>query len=442
MKKTPLSRRTFLRGVLSGAAVTIALPPLEAFFNSNGTAYASGAGFPQRFGLFYWGNGVHPELWVPSSSGANWQAPKQLEPFEGLKSEIALLTGFEVKTPNDAPHLSGPVGLLSGAGVLYPDGGGPVFSRPSLDQVLASQIGGDTRFRSLELGIEPGTTGLSYVGPETKNYPECDPALFFERLFGSSFRAPGEEPIVDPTLALRRSVLDAVMGDIGRLNQRLGAADRVRVDMHLSAVRDLELRIARLESDPPNLAACVRPGEVVTPLDIDGRPQMQARSRLMSELAVMAYACDQTRVLSYYYSDGVSNCLYPGATAGHHQLTHDEPGDMPQVQVITQSIMEDFAWYLEALRNVPEGDGTLLDNCLILGTTDVSYARTHQIDEYPLLIAGRAGGRISTGFHYRSSSQENASHVPFSILNAMGVLVDEWGVDDGWVNSGVRALEL
>ncbi len=442
MRAGHLNRRTFLKGILAGATVSIALPPLEAFLNSNGTAYASGDGFPKRFGLFYWGNGVHPELWVPAQSGTDWAVSQQLAPFEPLKSDISVLTGFEVRTPNDVPHLSGPAGLLSGAALLNPNSDHQVFKNPSIDQVLAAEIGGTTRFRSLEVGIEPGTNGLSYIGPESRNPPVCEPALFFERIFGAGFRAPGDTPIVDPTLALRRSVLDVVMGNVNQLNKKLSASDKVRVDMHLSAIRDLELRIARMEMDPPSLAACTRPEVVSTPPDIDGRPDMRQRSELMTELSVMAYACDLTRVLSYYYSDGVSNCLYPDASAGHHRLTHDEPGDMPQVQAITQHIMEDFATYLKALRAVPEGDGTLLDNCVILGTTDVSYARTHQIDEYPMILAGSAGGALRTGFHYRSSTKENASEIPFSILNAMGVLRDSWGEGEGRVTSGVGALEL
>ncbi len=442
MKKTALSRRTFLKGMLAGATVSIALPPLEAFMNTNGTAYASGDGFPKRFGLFYWGNGVHPELWIPSDTGRNWTPSQQLTPFVNLQNDLAVLTGFEVRTPNDSPHLSGPAGLLSGAALLNPNSDNQVFQRPSLDQVLAAEIGGETRFRSLEVGIEPGTSGLSYIGPESRNPPECDPALFFERIFGAGFTAPGDEPIVDPKLALRRSVLDVVMGNVNELNKKLGASDKIRVDRHLDAIRDLELRIARMEEDPPSLAACSRPAAPSTPPDVDGRPAMGARAMLMTELSVMAYACDLTRVLSFYYSDGVSNCLYPNATAGHHQLTHDEPGDMPQVQMITQSIMEDFAFYLEALRAVPEGESNLLNNSLILGTTDVSYARTHQIDEYPLLLAGTAGGAIQTGMHYRSTTKENASEIPFTILNAMGVVTGEWGLDEGRVTSGVGALEL
>ena len=120
MKSKGLHRRTFLKGILAGATVSIGLPPLEAFLNTNGTAYASGDGFPKRFGLFYWGNGVHPELWIPSQTGTDWVAPQQLTPFEPLKGDIALLTGFEVRTPNDVPHLSGPAGLLSGAAILNP----------------------------------------------------------------------------------------------------------------------------------------------------------------------------------------------------------------------------------------------------------------------------------------------------------------------------------
>ena len=114
---------------------------------------------------------------------------------------------------------------------------------------------------------------------------------------------------------------------------------------------------------------------------------------------------------------------------------------MPPVQMITQSIMG-FRILLEALRAVPEGDSNLLNNSLILGTTDVSYARTHQIDEYPILLAGTAGGSIQTGMHYRSTTKENASHVPFTILNAMGVVTGEWGLDEGMVTSGVGTLEL
>lgn len=441
----PMSRRKFLRGMMATSAVTVALPALEAFTNTTGTAYASGNAFPKRYGLFYWGNGVHPDLWIPERTGTEWELSPQLAPFANVKSSLSVLTGLEVKLPNLIAHSSGPCGLLSGGPLAGSNRDGdddfPIFELPSLDRIIANEIGNDTRFRSVEVAVEPGAKGLSYNSAESLNPPESNPVEIFNRLFGAGFRAPGEEPIIDPKLALRRSVLDAVLGDANKLRQRLGMADQARLDQHLTGIRELELRIARIESDPPSLAACVRPEEPRTPPMVDGRHNMRERSRIMSDLMVMAYACDLTRVINYTYSDLLSNNLYPDATAGHHQLTHDEPGDMPQCQAITYSMMEDFAYYLEALKAIPEGDGTLLDNCVILGTTDVSYARTHQIDEYPILLAGNAGGTLNSGIHYRSETKENASHVPFSILRALGVQVASYGKDEGYVTKGLAEIE-
>ena len=441
----PMSRRKFLRGVMATSAVTVALPALEAFTNTTGTAYASGNAFPKRYGLFYWGNGVHPDLWIPERTGTEWELSPQLAPFANVKSDLSVITGLEVKLPNLIAHSSGPCGLLSGGPLAGSNRDGdddfPIFELPSLDRIIANEIGNDTRFRSVEVAVEPGAKGLSYNSEDSLNPPEANPVEIFNRLFGAGFRAPGEEPIIDPKLALRRSVLDAVLGDANKLRQRLGMSDQARLDQHLTGIRELELRIARIESDPPSLAACVRPEEPRTPAMVDGRHNMRERSRIMSDLMVMAYACDLTRVVNYTYSDLLSNNLYPNASAGHHQLTHDEPGDMPQCQAITYSMMEDFAYYLEALKAIPEGDGTLLDNCVILGTTDVSYARTHQIDEYPILLAGSAGGTLNSGIHYRSETKENASHVPFSILRALGIQVASYGKDEGYVTKGLAEIE-
>ena len=155
----------------------------------------------------------------------------------------------------------------------------------------------------------------------------------------------------------------------------------------------------------------------------------------------MAFACDVTRVLSYWYSHPLSDVLYPGATAGHHQLTHDEPGEQPMVNAIVKGIVHDFAYLVDSLRAIPEGDGTLLDNSIILGTTDVSEGRTHQIDEYPILIAGTGCGTLQTGFHYRSETLGNTSHVSLSLLQAMDVRVSEFGIDAGRVDSGLSEIE-
>ena len=441
MLKRPLHRRTFLRGLLGGAALSIALPPLEIFFDANGTALAADGSFPNRFGLFFWGNGVQPERWVPTTTGTDYALSEQLAPLASVKDHIAVISGMEVKVPNRLSHISGPAGLLSGADIHMYAAEDYTLTQPTLDQLLAEKIGGETRFRSLEVGVSPYAKGMSYNGPDSMNAPETDVAALFERLFGGGFRAPGDEPIYDPKLALRRSLLDGVMGDARRLKNRLGAVDKQRVDQHLAGIRDLERSIARLEADPPNLAACVRPERPGALPDIDGRPQMSERTRVVADLVAMAFACDQTRVLSCWYTDPVSNVLFPDTAAGHHQLTHDEPGDQPQVGGIVRSIMGDLAGFLERLRAIPEGDGTVLDHSVILATTDVSYGRTHQIDEYPIILAGGGNGAFRTGLHHRYAFGENATRVSLSILRAMGVPMTSFGEGEAFVEQGIPEIE-
>ncbi len=441
MLTRPLHRRTFLRGLLGGAALSVALPPLEIFFDANGKAYAADGAFPNRFGLFFWGNGVQPERWVPTTTGPDYQLSEQLAPLASVRDDITVVSGMEVKIPNRLSHISGPAGLLSGSDIHMYAAEDYTLTKPTLDQVLAAEIGGETRFRSLEVAVSPHGKGFSYNGPESINAPESDVAALFERLFGGGFRAPGDAPIFDPKLALRRSLLDGVMADARRLKKRLGAVDIQRVDQHLEGIRDLERSIARLEADPPNLAACVRPERPGALPDMEGRPQMSARTRVVADLVAMAFACDQTRVLSCWYTDPISNVLFPETTAGHHQLTHDEPGDQPQVGGIVQSIMGDLGGFIERLKAIPEGDGTVLDNSIILATTDVSYGRTHQIDEYPIILAGGGNSVFKTGLHHRYEFGESATRVSLSILRAMGIPLTSFGEGEAYVEEGVTEIE-
>jgi hypothetical protein len=215
-----------------GSAVGIGLPPLEAFFNSNGTAYAADGSFPQRFGLFFWGNGILPERWIPSTEGADWTLTDQLAPLADVKSHVTLLTGMEVKVQNLVAHATGPGGFLSGA-PLITKGDDYTFAAPSLDQMIAAEVGQQTLYRSLEVGVQPDGIGHSFNGPDSRNPAETDPIKLFQRLFGDGFREPGDAPIVDAKWALRRSVLDSVMGDASQLKKRLGVNDQRRFDLHV-----------------------------------------------------------------------------------------------------------------------------------------------------------------------------------------------------------------
>ena len=432
-------RRRFLRGVLAGgAAVTVGLPGLDVFLPSRG-ARADGGAFPPRFVLFFWGNGAHPDRWVPDETGPDYALSPQLAPLASVKDVITVVSGCDVKVPNLYPHGSGEKGILSGAPV-FKDGEVETFAGPTIDQLIAAEIGGETRFRSIEFGAEGGH--LSYSGPHRPNPTENSPHALFERLFGEGFRAPGDAGVVDPKIALRRSVLDAVISDAQALERRLGAADKRRLEAHLDGVRAIELRLARLEADPPQRLACVRPDGPMGDFDpVDGRAQVLAKNRVMCDMIAMALACDQTRVASNFITQPVNNILFEGATAGHHQLTHDEPAEQPQVDAIVKTLVGEMAYFIDALRAIPEGDGTLLDNCAFMATSEVSYGRTHSLDEMPIVLAGRAGGTLRTGFHYRSPSRENASKVHVTLMRALGIVTPGFGADEGFASDGIGALE-
>lgn len=437
----PIGRRTILRGLLGGAVVTVGLPPLEAFLDLTRKAGATCGGvIPRRFGLFFWGNGNRPEQWLPIGEGESWELSEELAPLVNVKDRITVVSGMSVKTGNVTPHTSGVAGLLTGAAEIE-SGGTMTFARASIDQYIAGKVGGETIYSSLQTSAS-GASGLSYNGPNSQNPPESSPYALFERVFGAGFRLPGEEGVVDPTLGLRRSVLDAVMADVNTLKGRVGAADAIRLEQHLDGVRELEQRLARLQEDPPNLESCSMPDEPLPDYpDVDGRPQLAARSRAMIDLVAMALACDQTRVFGHWFTDPVTDVLFDGATAGHHSLTHNEAGEQPEVHDITVQVMEEFAYLVEKLASIPEAEGSLLDNCVVLATSEVSEARLHSVEDMPVVIAGGGCGALRTGYHYRSYTGENVTKVMLTLVRAMDIPDTSYGEGEGLVTDGLSEIE-
>lgn len=432
------SRRRVLRGLLAGAPVALALPWLESL--QPRAAHAAESGFPKRFVLWYWGNGNRPETWLPTEEGEDWTPTDQLAPLAAFQHKLSLVTGYAVKVENIIPHGSGMSGLLTG---LPADGDDDdwTVSGPTFDQLLAQEIGGDTVYRSLNLGIGSDDS-ISYSGANAHNPADSDPFTVYEMLFGATFSVPGEEGLVDPTLGYRRSVLDAVLGDINALDARISSADRTRLEAHADAVRELELRLARLQEDPPSFEACHHPTvpDAEYPA-IDGRPQLVARNQAMAELTAMALACDQTRVLSYTFTKPLYNELFQDVSDGHHNLTHDEPGDQPQVESIATQVMGSLADFLAALDGIEEGDGTLLDHTLVMACSETSEGQTHSLEEIPLIFAGGAGGGVQMGRHVRSWTQENVNKALLSALRGMDLTLTSLGSGDTYTEDGVSELE-
>lgn len=449
--KQRVGRRTVLRGIACGSAISIGLPVLETMLDSHGRAFADGAPLPKRFGVFFWGNGVRLARWVPSATGAAYQLSESLQPLANVKDYVSVVSGYDIKTGNERGHHAGCVGILSGAPMVSQDPKGApyasTFSAPSIDQVVAATVGKSTRFRSLELGVSKNVTNgegttlryLSHNGPDNPNPPEYSPAKLYARLFGMGFTPANQPVIVDPKLALRRSVLSAVREDATALRARLGKTDQQRIDQHFESIRALENQLNAGDDTAPPPAACAQPAQ---PTDTAGDQNLTSTNAAMSKLLALSLACDQTRVFSVMFSGSVGGTSYPELSikGNHHSLSHDEGGDQPQVQTITKFIVSRFATLLETLKATPEGTGNLLDSALILASSDCSEGQPHSINNYPILIAGGGGGSlVHPGVHIKGN-RGNASDVLLTLLQAMDLPVTTFGAKGGQTTKVVDAL--
>ena len=430
-----LNRRTFLRGLLGGAVVSVGLPPLEIFLNTHGTAYAStgASGFPRRFGMFYWGNGHLAERWVPTETGHGdaWQVSEQLMPLAAFKEKMAVLSGLNVPYAGvGEPHFDTACRFMVGEPLIM-TGEDWTFSGKTFDQVFADQLGADTRFKSLEFGADNKRKGLSYTGPYAQAPAETSPYAFFERVFGGSFSLPGEGGGPNPKLAVERSVLDAIIADIDQLKTQVGASDRIRLEQHFDGIRAIEQQLAKLEN-PPDLEACAYPDTPQAVYGVQGGlTAFEEINSVFSQIAAYALACDQTRVVSSWFTSAVANgTLFPGQEDSHHSLTHFEADPQPHVNECVLFCMEAFNQLLEALDGIEEGDGTLLDHMIVLGTSDCASGKLHSGVDFPAVVVGGGDGALVTNQHWRSEAGDNATRVPLTIARALGIDMASFGVGE------------
>jgi len=430
------NRRRILKGVLGASAVSVALPLLDCFLDSNGEALASGAPIPVRFGTWFWGCGVNAARWFPDKLGSDYDIKDELEPIRPYKNKVDVFSGFNCilgGKPN-LVHWSGIMATLSGACPTTGGMGGGTADAPTLDCLVSDAIGGGSRFRSLEIACT-GQSNVSYSmrAGSTVNSSEVDPISLYRRIYGPEFRDPnGADFKPDPALMLRKSVLSSVKDERERLVRTVGSADRARVDQYFTSVRELEQQLGLMLQKPAPAEACVVPK---TPSQLELGPVWETALKthdVLAQLVVMALACNQTRVFNVALSIAASNLRKAGSAVSFHELTHEEPIDeqlkyQPESTFFMQKSMVCFASMLRMLDSVQEGDGTLLDHSLVLATSESNYAKLHTIDSLPILVAGTAGGKWRSGQHLNGKG-DPSSRVGLTIQQALGMPVASWGV--------------
>ena len=440
-----LSRRRVIKGMLGGSAVSIALPLLNCFLNENGTALASGQPIPVRFGTWGYGLGMNRQIFVPKTFGANYDLPEEIASWVRVRDHINLITNTTAFS-DDAPvpcHYTGWVIARTGTAPMD----GSSIPSETIDVTIANQIGRTTRFKSLTATANADVrTTYSFENSTTPNAPEWSPLKFYNRLFGPEFPDPNAASFTpDPNVRVRKSVLSGVMDETKDLMRTVGAEDRARLDQYFTGLRQLENQLAQRLEKPVPIPGC-RPGDAPAldiPMDKTAE-SVALRHRLMTELMVMAVACDQTRVFNMAYSAASSSTIKPGYDKPHHTTTHEEPidnelGYQPISSWFTRRAMESWAEFVEAFAMVPEGDGTMLDNVLIYGTTDHGYARTHTLDDIPVFTAGRAGGKVKTGLHIDLGGDPGA-RVGYTALRLMGVDAPSWGTKSNRTSAEVGEI--
>ncbi len=430
--KKEFTRRRFLRGTMGASAFALGLPLLDIFLNNNGTALASGAPMPKRFGTWFWGCGMNPERWDPRQIGSGYELSPELQPLAGVRDELSIISGSSVLLAGETNqvHYTGIMGSLTGEA---PTKHGE-SDLPTVDVLIADEIGQSTRFRSLELAAT-GVAKHSYSqrNQSVQNPSEVSPLSLYQRVFGSGFLDPNAADFApDPRVMLRKSALSAVLADRQQLDAALGATDRARLDEYFTALRQLEKQLELQLQKPPPLAACApvdSPENAPAGLNVDN---VVENHKLMAEILAMALACDQTRVFNMVFSDRASSLHAPGSSDTHHTLTHEEPRDaeLGYQRNATDFILKTMgAWstFVETLRAVPEGDGTLLDHCLVMAHSETSDANTHSVTGLPFMIAGRAGGKVKPGTHVRTVG-DSSSRVALTMQQAMGLRTSRFGV--------------
>ncbi|MCH7746985.1 MAG: DUF1552 domain-containing protein [Acidobacteria bacterium] len=438
ISKMHLPRRTVLRGL----GATIALPLLDGMVPAL-TALSKTAAAPvRRFGIFYVPNGMSMPYWSPKTEGPLAELPPTLRSLSAFKDNILMCGGLDDEAASlvkgGGAHARAAGTFLTGV-PFKATNGADVYAEVSMDQIAARELSKETQLASLELGIESNamlgscggascayTNTIAWRTPTTPLPIENDPRAVFELLFGTTGSTDPEARLA--RMRRDRSILDSVGDALKGLGQVIGSSDRAKLDEYLEAVRDIERRIQMAErQNSQELPVVNQP--VGVPSDYG------EHAKLMMDLLALAYQTDLTRISTFMLAREISGRAYPevGVSDSHHPLSHhqDEPAKLERLHKINEYHCQQFAYLVEKLAALPEGDGTMLDHTLLLYGTGISDSNTHFYDDLPIALVGGTKAGITGGRYVRYPKGTPLANLWVTILEKLGVPVETFGDSTG-----------
>jgi len=421
-----INRRAVLRGI--GAA--IALPWLEAMGHSatelNGSSFAS----TNRLAFMYIPNGVIGSKWFPKSAGSEFEFGESLKPLEPLRKDVTVISGLNRTYLTGEPHSqAGSCWLTSAKPNERVDGVNAIDV--TLDQVIAREAGKATPFPSIELScnsfidnVEPKIfDSISWYGPGYDAKSQNDPRKVFARLFGEA-------------ASIKKSILDTVLEDARRLNRTLGKSDRRKMDEYLNSIRSVENRIAKQQASKGSLGKI----DYKVPNQL---PKNRGKYiRMMGDLMVLAFQTDQTRIATMMVGPErwETPQFYEGVfekPVSHHVMTHDTSED-DRVAKIDRFHVEQYAYLVNKLKSVQDGETTLLDKCTFVLGSGLGNGAQHSYEQLPIVIAGQGNGRHTSGTHIKAAEGTRLANLWLSLGNMMGLEIDQFADSTGTLDGFLK----
>lgn len=426
------------RTVLKGLGVSLALPFLEAMIPPLGAAPTPKP--PIRFGIWYYPQGSLPEHWVPTEVGPLNKLPSVLRPFEPVRSKTTIISNLTNSCYYEGRFSRGghqhEMHVFSCAKNIRDQG--VRSASVSIDQFIAGKVGQETPVKSLTL-VDGGARSF-WHDSATPIAGEFSPRIVFDRLFRRQVNKSGLSD---------SSILDVVREQAVSLKNRVGGQDQRQLDQYLDSVRAAETQLQLVEKRQKEIEADHARKQVdlkveglpETPhyrFDHDDSKQVQNYLRLMSDLVVLAFQTDTTRVssLNLWPFGEFPDIVSVGTEFSHHALAHagasydpnsGDPIAREAFREITVWLNKNCAYLLQKLDSIHEPNGTLLDNCLILNISDLAVGGDHSVENIPTVLFGSGGGILKTGRHVVAEKYTPIANLYVELLNRMGIPVSEFG---------------